>query len=76
MWRFLAAPPTSGGASSDRFEEAWEGSIPFLWEVHRHELPRHTFALIEKSAHTPPIEEPERFDQTLLAWLNGLAATR
>ena len=29
MWRFLAAPSSSDGASSDRFEQAWEGSIPF-----------------------------------------------
>jgi hypothetical protein len=30
MWRFLAACWSSIGASSDRFERAWEGSIPFL----------------------------------------------
>jgi len=30
MWRFLAATSSSVGASSDRFEQAWEGSIPFL----------------------------------------------
>jgi hypothetical protein len=32
-WRFLAAPSSSDGASSDRFEQAWEGSIPFLGTV-------------------------------------------
>jgi hypothetical protein len=30
MWRFLAAPSSSGGAFSDQFHQAWEGSIPFL----------------------------------------------
>jgi hypothetical protein len=30
MWRFLAAPSSSGGAFSDHFHQAWEGSIPFL----------------------------------------------
>jgi len=44
-----------------------------LWEEHRHELPpRHTYALFDKSAHVPPLEEPELFDQTLLAWVHGL----
>jgi hypothetical protein len=28
MWRFLAACSSSHGASFDRFEDAWEGSIP------------------------------------------------
>jgi proline iminopeptidase len=43
-----------------------------LWEEHRNKLPRHTYALFEKSGHFPPLEEPERFDQTLLAWIHGL----
>lgn len=43
-----------------------------LWDAHRHKLPRHTYILFERSGHTPPLEEPERFDQTLLAWLHGL----
>ena len=30
MWRFLAASSSSDGAFSDHFEQAWEGSIPFL----------------------------------------------
>jgi len=30
MWRFLAVSASLDGASSDRFEQAWEGSIPFL----------------------------------------------
>jgi proline iminopeptidase len=47
-----------------------------LWERHRHKLPRHTFALFEKSGHTPPLEEPERFDRTLLAWLGRLERSR
>ena len=43
-----------------------------LWEEHRHKLPRHTYVLFERSGHTPPLEEPDKFDQTLLAWLHGL----
>ena len=44
-----------------------------LWDRHRHELPHHTFALFDRSGHTPQLEEPNRFDETLLAWLRGLA---
>jgi proline iminopeptidase len=44
-----------------------------LWGAHRHKLPRHTYVLFEESAHTPSLEEPEQFDQTLLAWIDGLA---
>jgi proline iminopeptidase len=43
-----------------------------LWEAHRHKLSRHTFALLEKSSHNPPLEEPDRFDQTVLAWIGDL----
>ena len=47
--------------------------VPYtLWEEHRHKLPRNTYALFERSGHTPPFEEPERFDQTLLAWVRDL----
>lgn len=47
--------------------------VPYtLWEEHGHKLPRHTFSLFEQSGHTPPLEEQERFDQTLLAWMRGL----
>jgi pimeloyl-ACP methyl ester carboxylesterase len=28
--------------------------------------------LFQQSGHTPPLEEPERFDQTLLAWVHRL----
>jgi proline iminopeptidase len=45
-----------------------------LWDEHRHKLPRHTYVLFERSGHTPPLEEPERFDETLLAWIRGLAS--
>jgi proline iminopeptidase len=51
----------------------YDYAIPYtLWEEHRHKLPRHTYALFDRSGHTPPIEEPEQFDQTLLAWVHGL----
>jgi proline iminopeptidase len=46
-----------------------------LWEEHRHKLPQHTYVLFERSGHHPPLEEPERFDQTLLAWINGLGGS-
>jgi proline iminopeptidase len=42
-----------------------------LWEEHRHMLPPHAYARFDRSWHTPPLEEPERFDQTLLAWVRG-----
>jgi proline iminopeptidase len=47
-----------------------------LWEAHRHELSRHTFALFDKSSHIPPLEEPDRFDQALLAWIGDLDRER
>jgi proline iminopeptidase len=50
--------------------------IPYtLWEEHRHKLPRHTYAVFERSGHTPPLEEPERFNETLLAWIRDLAGS-
>ena len=54
----------------------YDYAIPYTsWEEHRHKLPRHTYALFERSAHTPPLEEPERFNQTLIAWVHGLASS-
>lgn len=44
-----------------------------LWDERTHKLPHHTYALFERSGHTPPLEEPERFDQTLLEWVRGLS---
>jgi proline iminopeptidase len=43
-----------------------------LWDEHRHKLPQHSYTLFDKSGHFPSLEEPERFDQTLLAWVHGL----
>jgi len=43
-----------------------------LWEEHRHKLPLHTYVLFDRSAHFPPLEEPQRFDQALLTWVHGL----
>lgn len=51
----------------------WEGHT--LWEGRLHKLPRHTFVLFERSGHTPPLEEPERFNQTLVEWVRGLASS-
>jgi proline iminopeptidase len=42
------------------------------WEEHRLKLPRHRYVRFESSGHFPPLEEPERFDQTLLAWIDEL----
>jgi proline iminopeptidase len=44
-----------------------------LWDERRHKLPQHSYTLFERSGHTPPLEEPEQFDQTLLEWVRGLA---
>jgi proline iminopeptidase len=46
-----------------------------LWEEHRRKLPRHTYVLFERSGHTPPFEEPDRFDDTLLTWANGIESS-
>jgi proline iminopeptidase len=46
-----------------------------LWEEHLHKLPRHTYVLFERSGHTPPFEEPDRFDDTLLAWAHGIESS-
>jgi proline iminopeptidase len=44
-----------------------------LWEENRHNLlPRHAYVLFERSGHFPPLEEPQRFDQTLLTWMHGI----
>ena len=43
------------------------------WEAHGHKLPRHTYAFFERSGHFPSLEEPELFDETLLAWIDDLA---
>jgi proline iminopeptidase len=51
----------------------YDYAIPYtFWEEDRHKLPRHTYALFERSAHSPPLEEPEQFDQTLLAWVDAV----
>jgi proline iminopeptidase len=44
------------------------------WERHADKLPRHTLAFFDKSAHFPSLEESERFDQTLIAWIESLAS--
>jgi proline iminopeptidase len=52
----------------------YDYAIPYaFWEEDRHKLPRHTYALFERSAHSPPLEEPEPFDQALLTWMRELA---
>lgn len=43
-----------------------------LWEEHRHKLPHHTYVLFDESGHFPSVEEPERFDQTLLEWIDTI----
>jgi proline iminopeptidase len=51
----------------------WESYT--LWEGRLHKLARHTYVLFERSGHTPPLEEPERFDETLLEWVRSLASS-
>jgi proline iminopeptidase len=41
----------------------------FTWEKIRPQFKNITVRLFEKSSHTPQLEEPENFDQTLLEWL-------
>jgi proline iminopeptidase len=43
-----------------------------FWDERTRKLPHHTYALFEHSGHTPPLEEPDEFDQTLLEWIQGL----
>jgi proline iminopeptidase len=51
----------------------YDYSAPYtLWDEHRHKLPRHTYALFDRSGHYPPLEERRRFDQTLFEWVHGL----
>lgn len=42
-----------------------------LWSDVRPALPNLTFHLLERSGHTPQLEEPEHFDRVLLDWLNS-----
>jgi proline iminopeptidase len=42
---------------------------PTLWDNVRPKLTNLTFHRFEHSGHTPQLEEPERFDQVLLDWL-------
>jgi proline iminopeptidase len=49
----------------------WESHT--LWEGRLHKLARHTFVLFERSGHMPSLEESERFNEELLAWIGGLA---
>jgi proline iminopeptidase len=53
----------------------YDGGLTTLWEQHRHKLPTHTYALFERSAHFPSMEEQPLFDQTLLDWIAGLSTT-
>lgn len=51
----------------------YDYNVPYtLWERRRHQLPRHSYALLDKSGHIPSLDEPQLFDQTLLAWIRGL----
>lgn len=53
----------------------YDFGVPWtLWESNMHKLPRGTLVIFDRSAHFPSLEEPERFDQTLVSWLNGLAS--
>jgi len=43
---------------------------PTLWTNERKAQVNLTFHLFERSGHTPPLEEPEKFDRVLLDWLS------
>lgn len=49
---------------------------PHLWEPLRSSFPSLEIRVFERSGHTPQLEQPERFDAELLAWLDrhGFAA--
>lgn len=42
-----------------------------LWDAARARLPRHTYVLLERSGHTPQLEEPDLFNQHFLEWLES-----
>ncbi|MFC0536321.1 alpha/beta fold hydrolase [Pelagicoccus mobilis] len=45
--------------------------VPYtLWESSYESVPDFKLVLFEKSGHTPQLEEPQRFDEELVRWLN------
>jgi proline iminopeptidase len=44
--------------------------IPHTSWLQNQEIPNLTVSLFERSGHTPQLEEPNRFDQRLISWLN------
>ena len=60
----------------DSSRAEYQFNCPYtLWEDHLHKLPRHTYVLFERSGHTPQFEEPDRFDDMLLTWSNGIESS-
>ena len=52
----------------------YDYSAPYTeWEQHRSKLRRHTYARFDRSGHYASLEEPEKFDQTLVDWAHSLA---
>lgn len=45
-----------------------------LWSSVLHNLDNVAFRLLERSGHTPQLEEPEEFDDVLLSWLKSEGA--
>ncbi|GAB3264157.1 alpha/beta hydrolase [Larkinella harenae] len=45
--------------------------LPFLWDDVKGQFNNLTLTVFEKSAHTPQLEEPERFTQELISWLGS-----
>lgn len=45
---------------------------PVLWDEHRARIANLEVALFENAAHWPHVEEHERFEEALLAWLDRL----
>lgn len=47
-------------------------AVPYrLWDEFLPRLENITFHLLDRSGHTPQLEQPEAFDQILLSWLQG-----
>ncbi len=49
-------------------EQDFAGFFVHQWEAHKDKLPNLTYAVFNKSAHYPMLEEQELFDRKLIAW--------
>jgi proline iminopeptidase len=50
----------------------YDYAVPhILWDQVRSALGKFTYHLLDRSGHTPQLEQPEYFDQVLLRWLSN-----